>query len=113
MPRTAPKIENSRLRGQTGHELSDDGHEYAIEVMSEPDYREALWEKLVEEAEEARDAARGDLHKIVTELADLQEVVDAIMTAYGIQPEAVLDMQRKRRVERGGFVKRLRLLWTE
>jgi predicted house-cleaning noncanonical NTP pyrophosphatase (MazG superfamily) len=78
--------------------------------MSETEYRQALRQKLIEEAQEAAEAVDNDL---VTELADLWEVVDATMSAYGIQRNQVLACQMQRRIERGTFGRKLRLLWTE
>jgi predicted house-cleaning noncanonical NTP pyrophosphatase (MazG superfamily) len=48
----------------------------------------------------------------VTELADLYEVIDAIMVTHGIQQETVLEEQERKRLKRGGFEARLRLLWA-
>ncbi len=67
-------------------------------------------QKLIEEAREAAEAGETDL---VTELADLCEVIDTMMDAYGIQRNQVLACQRQRRLERGALSQKLRLLWTE
>lgn len=67
-------------------------------------------DKLVEEA---REAAVADPRDLTTELADLYEVVDALMASYGIAGEAMRAEQDRRRAERGGFEKGIRLLWTE
>jgi predicted house-cleaning noncanonical NTP pyrophosphatase (MazG superfamily) len=79
-------------------------------TMSEEEYRQALREKLIEEAREASEA---DLHHLVFELADLYEVIDALMTSYGISQETVKAEQQRKRTERGGFDGRIQLLWTE
>lgn len=83
---------------------------FAVEEMPPADYRQALRQKLVEEAQEAAAAADADL---VTELADLWEVIDATLQAYGLERQQVLACQRQRQLERGGFNRKLRLLWTE
>ena len=51
--------------------------------------------------------------ELVKELADLYEVIDAVMIAFGLDKDAILAKQQKRRDERGGFEKRIKLLWTE
>ncbi len=79
-------------------------------VLGEPEYRRALQDKLVEEAREAATAEPRDL---VAELADLGEVIDAVLDSHGIDREALGTEQARRRAERGGFTQRLRLLWTE
>ena len=101
---------NKLVRDRIPDIIARDGREFETVTMSEPEYREALRTKLVEEAEEAASAGPD---KLVIELADLCEIMDAIMGAYGIDREAVFVEQEKRRAERGGFVKRIRLLWAE
>jgi predicted house-cleaning noncanonical NTP pyrophosphatase (MazG superfamily) len=80
------------------------------DILDEDDYRRALLAKLVEEAHEARDAAPDEL---ISELADLLEVIDATIGAHGLSRESVENDQRVRRDERGGFERRVRLCWTE
>lgn len=83
---------------------------YEVRVMTDAEYQAALREKIVEEASEVAEASPAELTK---ELADLQEVMDALMVAVGITSEEVRAMQVERRDERGGFSERLKLLWTE
>ncbi len=85
------------------------GGECEVIVMAEDEFQQALREKLVEEAQEVATANSEDL---VKELADLAEVIDTVLTAYGISRGAVLAEQERRRRERGGFAGRLKLLWT-
>jgi predicted house-cleaning noncanonical NTP pyrophosphatase (MazG superfamily) len=63
-------------------------------------YRRALLDKLVEEASEAAAAGAADF---LTELADLQEVIDSLLVAFSIDPEALQLEKHRRRKERGGF----------
>jgi len=83
---------------------------FAIEEMTQADYCQALRRKLIEEAQEAAESGEDTL---VTELADLWEVIDATMSVYGIQRNQVLACQMQRRIDRGTFSRKLRLLWTE
>ena len=78
--------------------------------MEDGEYRRALLDKLVEEAQEAANAKPEEL---VKELADLYEVIDAVVAAHGLDRNTIKAMQVNRNVERGGFEKRIRLLWTE
>jgi predicted house-cleaning noncanonical NTP pyrophosphatase (MazG superfamily) len=84
--------------------------QFDIETMSHSEYCHALRQKLIEEA---REAAEAPDHDLITELADLWEVIDATMSAYHIQRNQVLACQMQRRMERGTFDRKLRLLWTE
>ena len=90
--------------------IEKDGHRCAIEPMSDTEFQQALRQKLVEEATEA--AAAPPEH-LAAELADVQEVIEALMALHGLTSESVLAVQSARRQERGGFNRRLRLLWTE
>jgi predicted house-cleaning noncanonical NTP pyrophosphatase (MazG superfamily) len=83
---------------------------FVVEEMTQAEYCQALRQKLIEEAQEAAEAVETNL---VTELADLCEVIDAMMEAYGIQRNQVLACQMQRRIDRGAFNQKLRLLWTE
>src|SRR5215813_1680843 len=80
-----------------------------ITTLNEEEFRQALRTKLQEEAKEATEA---DPDNLITELADLYEVIDTIMVAYQINQEEVRKMQIRRREERGGFTKRIYLLRT-
>ncbi len=86
------------------------GSSCEVLTMTEEEYRQALRQKLVEEASEA---AAADPDYLAVELADLYEVMDALMASYGLAAEAVRTEQERRRAARGGFAQRLRLLWTE
>lgn len=79
-------------------------------TLSDLEYRQALRQKLMEEAQEAAAANEQDL---VTELADLYEVMDAILASFNLSRESVLREQQRRREERGGFNQKIMLLWTE
>lgn len=86
------------------------GNKFAVEVLSPQEYQQALRRKLIEEAQEAA-AANGQ--ELVKELADLYEVIDALLAVSQLEEEGVLAMQQQLREERGGFQKRWQLLWTE
>ena len=87
------------------------GNQCEVAVMSEAEFRQALREKLLEESQEVTSVNNNE--ELLRELADLQEVLDTISQAYGISREDILREQKRKRDERGGFDKRLRLLWTE
>ena len=102
------------------------GGRCGVETLPPDAYRRALLDKLLEEAAEARVAAEAaearvagaavgggaDPDGLIAELADLQEVLDAVVAAFGLSSETAA-AQAERRAERGGFGKRLHLRWTE
>ena len=89
--------------------IRGEGKQYEIRTLSNSEYRRALRKKLVEEAREAACSSEADL---ASELGDLLEVVDAIAKAYDIDQTTVQDKRIAKRLERGGFDKRIELLWV-
>ncbi len=100
---------NKLVRDRIPEIIRETGQECAVETLDAEAFHQALRAKLVEEAQEAAVATSKEL---VTELADLYEVMDALMAAYSINREAVLVEQRRKQSDRGGFSQRLRLLWS-
>lgn len=69
-------------------------------VLDEAGYRQALLDKLAEEAAEAAQASTEDLPG---ELADVLEVLRALTTAAGMPWEQFLALADDKRNRRGGF----------
>lgn len=104
------KTHNKLVRDCIPSILESQNVQFGIEEMPQIEYRQALRRKLIEEATEAAEAAEANL---ITELADLYEVIDATMSAYDIPRDEVLACQMQRKTDRGAFRHKLRLLWTE
>lgn len=104
------RVYNKLVRDGIPEYLDQRGDTCAWEMMKEEEYQGALRAKLVEEAREASEAESA---RLVKELADLYEVIDALMATYDIEPEQVRAEQQRKRAERGGFGGRVRLLWAE
>ena len=107
---TDRKTYNKLVRDRIPEIIAAEGRQCSTEIMSDDEYRRALLAKLVEEAQEV---AAADRHELVKEIADLYEVIDALLIAFDLDRETVLATQQKHRDERGGFEKRIKLLWTE
>lgn len=87
------------------------GVRFEVDTLEPDAFRNALLAKVVEESEELHEAAsRGE---VVKEIADVFEVLDALMALEGIDAGEVFDVQAARRRDRGGFERRLLLRWTE
>lgn len=80
------------------------GESASFRVAEPMEYRRALADKLVEEAEEFR------VDRNVEELADVLEVVRTIAAEHGIALDQVIAMADRKREERGGFDSRLLLV---
>ena len=76
-----------------------------IRTMDTDEYRRELLYKLIEEAEEVRQAGNNSDSEaaFIRELADLAEVFDTTLEEFGISKETLEQEQGKRRTERGGF----------
>lgn len=101
---------NKLVRDLIPEILLEAGLNFEITTLPEIEYRQALRKKIIEEAQEL---AESNAEHLVTELADLYEVIDALIRSYGISPEAIVKKQNQRRIERGGFKQRIQLVWTE
>ena len=87
------------------------GVAYEIDTLDDAAYLAALRTKLIEEAREA--AAAVDAADLMKELGDVLEVVAALTAAAGLDAEEVEAVRARRREERGGFERRLRLVRTD
>ncbi len=77
--------------------------------LGDDEYVAALRAKISEEATELADAPDDE---VATEIADLQEVIAALMAALKLSPEDVERVRRLRERERGGFATRTFLVDT-
>lgn len=103
-------IYNKLVRDRISEIIKEQGRNCSTEIMSDADFELALRDKLVEEASEAKNA---DIEHLIIELADLQEVISYLMSAHHISEEMITQEQWKRHQERGGFEKKIKLLWTD
>ena len=98
---------NKLVRDRIPAIIAADGRQCGTEIMSDDEYRQALLAKLVEEVQEV---AAADRDEMVKEIADLYEVIDALLVAFDMDREAVLAMQQKRRAKRRSLRKGQRSL---
>jgi predicted house-cleaning noncanonical NTP pyrophosphatase (MazG superfamily) len=83
------------------------GEEPTVRVLSPEEYLPALLEKLVEEALEAQEAGVEDL---LNELADVQEVIRALLDALDWDARTLEEAAARKAEARGAFTARL---WLE
>ncbi|MCB1148876.1 MAG: phosphoribosyl-ATP pyrophosphohydrolase [Chlamydiia bacterium] len=74
---------------------------YRFTELDPSDYRKRLKEKLLEEVEEFFAAENSE------EIADIYEVLDALMKDLGIEKSEALKIQQEKKLKRGGFEKKL------
>jgi predicted house-cleaning noncanonical NTP pyrophosphatase (MazG superfamily) len=90
--------------------IEADGRLPATRVLGGEDYRDALLAKLLEEAAEAHDASADHLP---AELADVVEVVTALLRTLGMTWDELLALAERKREERGGFTGRIYLEYID
>lgn len=104
------KVYNKLIRDRIPEIIQENGKECSVEIMDTHEYRQALLDKLIEEANEIAQAEPQDL---TSELADIYEVLEAIESVFNISKDRIQDERNKHMNERGGFLKRIRLLWVD
>ena len=101
---------NKLIRDRIPEIIERDNKKYAVAIIPPVEFDIALREKLVEEAQEAIKADDDDL---IAELADIQEIMLALLKLHEIDEVELENVRTQRFHERGSFEKRLKLLWTE
>lgn len=82
--------------------MKQEGKTPRVRVLDEQEYKEALERKLLEEVQEMRQGADKKI-----EIADIYEVLEALMRAHRFSEEEIRRLQDEKRAARGGFEKRL------
>lgn len=98
------------VRDRVPEIIAADGTVAETVILAEAEFLTALREKLVEEAREAAQAEGREA--LLTELADVLEVLHALAAARGATMTEVEALQRQRRESRGGFDRKLQLTGT-
>lgn len=94
---------NKLIRDKIPEIIEAAGKQCIVEVMNEAEYVDALDLKLNEELEEYQ------ADKSLEELADLLEVIYAVVRARGYSIDELERVRKQKAEKRGGFEKRLRL----
>jgi predicted house-cleaning noncanonical NTP pyrophosphatase (MazG superfamily) len=98
------------VRDQIPAIIAADGGQPVTRVLDQAGYEAALRAKLLEEAHEAQAAPVGEL---VSELADVLEVLQALAAAHDVGWEDIVSEASRKRAERGGFDHRIFLEHVE
>ena len=89
------------------HRMDKQGKELITEVLADESYKVALKAKLIEEAKEVVSAQGTEL---VEEMADVYQVLESLITAYGFSKNQIETAQKRKLDKSGGFEKKLFLI---
>lgn len=94
-------IYNKLVRDRIPQIIEASGKTCKVEILDDTAYEYALRAKLVEELNEVQ-AAKTD-EELIEELADLYEVLNALVVSKGYTEEQFLSIVKKKSDKRGGF----------
>jgi predicted house-cleaning noncanonical NTP pyrophosphatase (MazG superfamily) len=92
---------NKIIRDNIPEIIQQSGKQYTIETVEDKDAVKYLIDKLFEEATELKNKFS------IEEIADLQEVLDAIIDKSGVEKSELATIKRDKHKERGGFNKNI------
>jgi len=103
-----PIIYHKLIRDGIPEIIRKEGKKPYTRQADETEFRNALGDKLFEEAQELfREWKSGDRDGVLKESADLLEIVRTMVNACGLDMQSLSAMMEKRKNRRGGFEKRL------
>jgi len=100
---------NKLIRDKIPEVIKASGGEGKIIELSPKRFENELKKKLVEES---REVVKADKNEILNELADVLELTKSIGDHYKIKFSTIEKAQEEKRKKRGGFKKKLFLVWS-
>jgi len=105
------EVHNKLIRDKIPEIMTAHKVKFKVSKLNGKQFSKALKNKLLEETIELKDAKTKD--ELLNELADVLEVFEAILKDDKISIKDVVKKQKKKRVERGGFDKKLFLKYID
>lgn len=100
---------NKLIRDKIPKVITQKGGRYKTRVLLTKEFEKELKKKLLEESKELLEAPREEL---LSELADVLEVLKSIALHHKIDFRTVEKYRIQKKKERGGFLKKLFLVWS-
>lgn len=97
------------IRDKIPEKIKAGGDDYKTRILSKAEFEKELKKKLVEESKETSYAPKKEL---LNELSDVLELTKSIASHYKISFSKVEMFQEEKRKKRGGFKKKLFLVWS-
>ncbi len=101
------KVFNKLVRNRIPEMIENNCEVPVTRVLEDKEYKEELHKKLKEEVNEVIGAETHD--EIIEELADVFEVMRALVELEGSSIDEVKEIAENKRIKRGGFEKRIYL----
>ncbi|HRY91257.1 MAG TPA: nucleoside triphosphate pyrophosphohydrolase [Candidatus Gracilibacteria bacterium] len=105
------KTYNKLIRDRIPEVIRSHGKLPNYRELNREDYREALKEKLLEEAIELKKAE--SMEDMINEISDVMEILDAVIEEFGINRDEVIIKKLSKKEERGAFTKKLFLEYVD
>jgi predicted house-cleaning noncanonical NTP pyrophosphatase (MazG superfamily) len=105
MKKTRTFLQNKLWRDEVVAAIQAQGSVLEMRRLDDHEFDQKLRLKLLEECEEVQ--AAHTQHQLIEELADMFEVIDSLCALHGIEISTVHKAQLQKRLEKGGFDKRL------
>ena len=99
------KIHNKLVRDKVPQIIRENKQVPITKELDEEDFVNELLRKLEEEIQEVI-GARNNKEELMAEIGDVYEVLNAIIDLYELDKNLLLEMQKKKKQERGGFEER-------
>jgi predicted house-cleaning noncanonical NTP pyrophosphatase (MazG superfamily) len=98
------------IRDQIPEIIESNKGKYETRVLNDSEFESELKKKLLEEVNELLSAKKGEE---LNELADVLEITKALASHYKISFDKLQKYQLEKRRKRGGFKKKLFLIWSD
>ena len=99
------RVFNKLVRDKIPEIIKNNGEESVVRELSDDEYKEELYTKLLEESHEVIESENTE--SIIEELADVLEILKSIAELNNKELSDVIAMADQKRLKRGGFEKRL------
>jgi predicted house-cleaning noncanonical NTP pyrophosphatase (MazG superfamily) len=106
------KVYNKLVRDNIPEIILADGENPKVRVLAKAEYQKELLKKIIEEVKEVEEA-KDNKKELVKEIGDVEEVLEAIISFYGLDKSEIEKVKAERKVSRGGFDKKIFLEYTE
>ncbi|MEK7142710.1 MAG: nucleoside triphosphate pyrophosphohydrolase [Patescibacteria group bacterium] len=103
-------IYNKLIRDRIPEITQADGWLSKTKILNKPEFLKELKKKILEEVNELNQSH--NRKDIISELVDIQELIDNILKETKIKFQAFRQIQAQKRKKRGGFEKKLFLIKT-